>query len=214
MVLADFFWLDDAKFAEALRNASDAELMFDDKHNVRKRKGGKLGAWVGTVQAPLTLGISLVGTGIAARNRVVAKRRLTMIHEELGRRGLQKHAEDWFDAAFAMMAVGAGTVVGMSFVPGAEFAAQEFAKAGATQAAMYFTGVATSEVLPHVGSLATETATSQWSNPDNWHSRPSSESWVQMVDQKYTYTSFVEMEAPIYVPAPRYPITQPHYQWP
>jgi len=130
--------------------------------------GGKLGAWVGAIQAPMTLGISFIGTGIAARNRVVAKRRLEMIHAELRRRGLGKHAEDWKDSAFAALAVGAGTAVGMGFVPGAEVAAQGFAEAGAMNAAQYASGVATSQVAQNLGSVMTETATAHYTDPDTY----------------------------------------------
>lgn len=172
MTIAEFFWLDDAKFAQKLSQATNQELMLGDKHNVRKRKGGKLSAWVGGVQAPMTLGISLVGSGIAVRNRSVAKRRLEMIHAELQRRGLQKHAEDWKDSAFAALAVGAGTAVGMGFTPGAEAAAQGFAEAGATHAAAYLSSVATTELYQNVGSLATEVTTSHYTDPDTYFLRP------------------------------------------
>ncbi|KAK4498913.1 hypothetical protein PRZ48_009423 [Zasmidium cellare] len=173
MTIEEFFWLDDEEFARRLRTVSNEELVFSDKHNVRKRKGGKLGAWVGTFQAPLTLGISLIGVGIAARNRHVAKRRLEMIHAELTRRGLHKHAEDWKDSAFAAFTVGAGAAVGMGFVPGCEFAAQEFAEAGATNAATYLTGVAVGEVSQNVGSLATEQTSAKFTDLDTYHRTPS-----------------------------------------
>lgn len=172
MTFAEFFWLHDAKFAQKLSQATDQELMLDDKHNVRKRKGGKLSAWAGGLQAPMTLGISLVGSGIGMRNRSVAKRRLEMIHAELERRGLQAHAEDWKDAAFAALAVGAGTAVGMGFASGAEAAAQGFAEAGATHAAAYMTSVATTELYQNGGSLATEITTSHYTDPDTYFLRP------------------------------------------
>ena len=172
MTLSEFFWLDDAKFAQQLTLASDDELRMGDKHNVRKRKGGKLGAWVGTAQAPMTLGISFIGTGIGIRNRAVAKRRLEMIHAELRRRGLEEHIEDWKDAAFATLAVGAGTAVGMGFAPGAEAAAQGFAEAGATSAAQYFAGVATSQVAQSVGSQVTEISTAHYTDPDTYFLTP------------------------------------------
>lgn len=172
MTIAEFFWLDDAKFAQRLTQASDQELLMGDKHNVRKRKGGKLGAWVGAAQAPMTLGISLFGTGIGVRNRHVAKRRLEMIHAEMQRRDLPIHAEDWKDCAFAVMAVGAGTAVGMGFVPGAEIASQGFAGAGAEHAASYLAGVATSEVAQHAGAVATEATTAHYTDPDTYFLRP------------------------------------------
>lgn len=184
MTLADFFWLDDAKFAERLTHATTDELLMGDKHNVRKRKGGKLGAWVGTAQAPLTLGISLVGTGIGVRNRAVAKRRLDMIHAELARRGVRPHAEDWKDAAFAVLAVGAGTAVGMGFAPGAEAAAQGFAEVGASHAAQYLAGVATSEVAQNVGSVATEASTAHFTDPDTYFLRPKE---IEVGGQYYQY---------------------------
>lgn len=171
MTIGDFFWLDDAKFAQRLSQASDHELMLSDKHNVRKRKGGKLGAWVGAAQAPMTMGISLFGTGIGVRNRVVAKRRLEMIHAELERRGLHKHAEDWKDSAFAAIAVGAGTAVGMGFAPGAEVAAQGLCEIGATHAATHAAGVATSEMAQNIGSVATEVTTAQYTDPDTYFLR-------------------------------------------
>lgn len=172
MTLSEFFWLDDAKFAQQLTLASDDELRMRDKHNVRKRKGGKLGAWVGTAQAPVTMGISLVGTGIGIRNRAVAKRRLEMIHAELRRRGLEAHIEDWKDAAFATVAVGAGAAVGMGFVPGAEAAAQGLAEAGATTTAQLLAGAATSQVAQSVGSQITEVSTAHYTDPDTYFLTP------------------------------------------
>lgn len=169
MGLADFFWLDDVEFAQRIRDLEDDELMFDDKHNVRKRKGGKLGAWVGTAQAPVTLGTSFIGVGIAAWNRAVAKRRLALIHAELIRRGLPLHAENWKDDAFATFAVGAGAAVGMGFVPGCEFAAQEFAEAGAVNASTYLTGLAVGEVSQNVGSLTLENASAKYTDLDTYH---------------------------------------------
>ncbi len=210
MVIADFFWLDDAKFAAALMNASDAELIFGDKHNVRKRKGGKLGAWVGAAQAPYTLGISFLGSGIAIRNRAVAKRRLDMIHAELLRRGLDKHAEVWKDAAFATLAVGAGSVIGIGFAPGVEHAAQAACAAGAEQTASYLTGVAASQVLQHSGALATETATAGITDPDAWRWKPAPQKFVEMAEQQFVYGNTYVVAAPqysqysYYPPAPRY----------
>ncbi|KAF2161905.1 hypothetical protein M409DRAFT_27632 [Zasmidium cellare ATCC 36951] len=139
MTLGDFFWLDDDEFVRRLRKTPTEELKFSDKHNVRKRKGGKLGAWVGTAQAPFTLGISFIG-----------------------------------DTAFAAFTVGAGAAVGMGFAPGCEFAAQEFAEAGATNAATYLTGLAVGEVSQNVGSLATEVASAKYTDLDTYH-RASSE---------------------------------------
>lgn len=172
MPIKDFFWLSDTEFTHRLRQASDQDLMLDDKHNVRKRKGGKLGAWVSGAQAPMTLGISLFGTGIGIRNRHVAKRRLDMIHTELERRGLPKHAEDWKDTAFAVAAVGAGTAVGMAFVPGAEYAAQGLAEAGAASAASHVAYVATSQTAQSIGSQITEVSTAHFTDPDTYFNRP------------------------------------------
>jgi len=39
MTIGEFFWLDDAKFQQKIQELSNDELMFGDKHNVRKRKG-------------------------------------------------------------------------------------------------------------------------------------------------------------------------------
>lgn len=91
-----------------------------------------------------------------------------MIHAELLRRGLGKHADDWKDAAFASLAVGAGAVVGMGFAPGAEIAAQNFAEHGAMTAAQYASGVATSQVAQSLGLVATETASAHYTDPDTW----------------------------------------------
>lgn len=193
MTFSEFFWLDDAKFAAALMNVSDQELIFGDKHNVRKRKGGKLGGWVGAAQAPLTMGISLAGSGIAIRNRAVAKRRLAMIHAELDRRGLAHHKEDWKDSAFAAVAVGAGTAIGMGFVPGAEVAAQGFAEVGATTTAEYVAGVATSETLQHVGSLATETATMHYTDPDTYMRKNVTQKIVEWPEKPQTYDMVTEV---------------------
>lgn len=169
MTIGEFFWLDDAKFAAHLKTLSDEQLLFDDIHNVRKRKGGKLGAWVGTAQLPFTLGISIVGVGIGARNREVAKRRLEMIHTEMRQRGLTHHVENWKDDAFAAFTVGAGVTIGMGFVPGCEIAAQEFAEAGAVNAATYLSGVAVGEVSHHVGEQVTEITSSELAGRRHTH---------------------------------------------
>lgn len=198
MTVADFIWLDDAKFAQQLSQASDQELILGDKHNVRKRKGGKLGAWVGGAQAPFTLGISLFGTGIGVRNRHVAKRRLEMIHAELERRGLQKHAEDWKDAAFAALAVGAGTAVGMGFAPGAEAAAQGLCEAGATHTATVVAGVATTELYQNIGSVATEVTTAHCTDPDTYFLRQ------KAYEAGYTYPYAPVPGAIQYSPPPSY----------
>ena len=175
MGLGDFFWMDADKFAAELLMASDEELMHGNKHNVRKRKGGKLGAWAGALQVPMTAGVSLFGTAISVRNRNIAKRRLDMIYAEQARRGLPQYVETWKDGAFAGFAVGTGMIAGQGFVPGLEFGVQETAAAGMTDTATYLAGLAASQGIQNVGSLATETVAgetaSKYSESEAWHGK-------------------------------------------
>lgn len=48
---------------------------------------------LGILEVPFTSGFSLINTGIGARRRIVAERRLATVHAELTRRGLPFHEQ-------------------------------------------------------------------------------------------------------------------------
>lgn len=168
MTLADFFWLDEEDFAAHLKALKDDQLLFQDKHNIRKRKGGKGSAIAGTIQAPFTLGVSFIGVGIGLRNRHVAKKRLEMIHAEIKRRGLEPHAENWKDDAVAAIAVGAGVAIGQCFVPATEAVTQRLVEAGALQAAQSLVEATATVAQQNFGQEITQIATSKITDPD-WY---------------------------------------------
>ena len=116
--LKDFFHLSEAEFAERLSDMTNDELMRDDIHNCRASHSGAYGAVIGAVEAPVTLGVSLVGTGIGLRRRNVAKRRLGMIHGELQRRGLPLHAETKRDCLIPLGVAAIGATVSGRLVDG------------------------------------------------------------------------------------------------
>jgi len=93
MTLKDFFHLCEEEFVDRISKLSDEELMKDDIHNCRTIHSGAYGAVVGALEAPVTAGVSLVGTAIGVRRRHVAKRRLGMIRQEIERRGLPSHTQ-------------------------------------------------------------------------------------------------------------------------
>lgn len=88
MTLEDFFHLSEEEFADRISKLSDEELMKDDIHNCRAMHSGAYGAAIGALEAPVTAGMSLVGSAIGLRKRNVAKRRLEIIHAEVIKRGL------------------------------------------------------------------------------------------------------------------------------
>ncbi|TKA78275.1 hypothetical protein B0A55_04738 [Friedmanniomyces simplex] len=93
MTLKDFFHLSEEEFAERITTLTDEELMKDDIHNCRATHSGAYGAAIGAIEAPVTAGVSLVGSAIGLRRRNVAKRRLEMIHHEIEKRGLPVHKQ-------------------------------------------------------------------------------------------------------------------------
>ncbi|KAK4900518.1 hypothetical protein LTR27_002234 [Elasticomyces elasticus] len=93
MAIKDFFHLSEAEFADRISKLTDEELMKDDIHNCRTVHSGTYGAAIGAIEAPLTAGMSLMGTAIGIRRRHVAQRRLEMIHQELMKRGLPLHKQ-------------------------------------------------------------------------------------------------------------------------
>ncbi|KAK0792421.1 hypothetical protein LTR75_011470 [Friedmanniomyces endolithicus] len=86
MTLKDFFHLSDEEFANRISTSTNEELLKDDIHNCRTTHSGMYGATLGVLEAPVTAGVSLVGSAIGLRRRNVAKRRLQMIHQELEKR--------------------------------------------------------------------------------------------------------------------------------
>ncbi|KAK0876744.1 hypothetical protein LTR87_009426 [Friedmanniomyces endolithicus] len=94
MTLKDFFHLSDEEFATRISTSTNEELLKDDIHNCRTAHSGTYGATLGVLEAPVTAGVSLVGSAIGLRRRNVAKRRLEMIHQELEKRGLPAHKPD------------------------------------------------------------------------------------------------------------------------
>ncbi|KAK0838674.1 hypothetical protein LTR03_011852 [Friedmanniomyces endolithicus] len=93
MTLKDFFHLSDEEFANRISTSTNEELLKDDIHNCRTTHSGMYGATLGVLEAPVTAGVSLVGSAIGLRRRNVAKRRLQMIHQELEKRGLPAHKQ-------------------------------------------------------------------------------------------------------------------------
>ena len=149
MTLKDFFHLSEEEFAERISKMTDEELMKDDIHNCRTTHSGAYAAAIGAAQAPLTNGVSLVGTAIGLRRMNVAQRRLDMIREELIKRGLPIHRQTKRDYLIPLgMASISGAVSGgvfegaMSAMPILNVAetVADTAVAGVAQAAEEFTG--------------------------------------------------------------------------
>lgn len=93
MAFKDFFHLSEEEFVDRISKLSDEELMKEDIHNCRTIHSGAYGAAIGALEAPMTAGVSLLGTAIGFRRRHVAKRRLDLIREEIENRGLPIHTQ-------------------------------------------------------------------------------------------------------------------------
>ncbi|KAK3075001.1 hypothetical protein LTR53_002098 [Teratosphaeriaceae sp. CCFEE 6253] len=109
----------EAEFAARLATLRDDELMKLDIHNCRTTHSGAYGAAIGAAQAPVTHGVSLVGTAIGLRRVNVAQRRLEMIHQELASRGLPAHRQTKRDylIPLGVAALSTGVVAGVHALP-------------------------------------------------------------------------------------------------
>ena len=116
MVLKDFFHLNDAELRHRLSHLTDDQLLRHDIHNCRTKHSGEYGAVLSILEAPVTQGISLIGTAIAIRRWHVAKKRLRMIHDETFRRGLVVHQQTLRDylIPFAISVACAGLSFGVA----------------------------------------------------------------------------------------------------
>ncbi|KAK5107495.1 hypothetical protein LTR62_001067 [Meristemomyces frigidus] len=156
MTLKDFFHLSEADFTLRLSQMTDTELLKDDIHNVRTTHSGSLGAVLGAVQAPVTAGVSLVGSAIGLRRRNVARRRLEMIHAELERRGLPLHQQTKRDFFIPLAIAGVTMGIGGTAVEAALGAmpVQSVVDAGidaGTTAASMVVGEAAGKVVVETG---------------------------------------------------------------
>jgi hypothetical protein len=89
MALGDTFGFDEAKYAEKIKSYTTQRLHEDEQIKYRQRVGAGVSTGGGILLAPLTGGVTLIGSLYGARRLSIADQKLHIIEAELKSRGIE-----------------------------------------------------------------------------------------------------------------------------
>lgn len=167
MAIDDLFGFDEAKYRSKVANWEAAHLRKSEVVKLRQENGAVASGLGGVFLAPMTGGLSLLGSAYGARRYSIASQKLKIIQEELDTRGLPRHTltdrDEVIPVLSSMVGLGVGFGVGLDAAAGA--AGDHIAGTAAQQAAAAPSGVAghhlTSSAETFIGSHAAQVAARQ-----------------------------------------------------
>jgi hypothetical protein len=139
MAITDIFNFDTAQYRSRIATLSDADLQRSEVTKLRQENGAVASGLGGVFLAPLTGGVSLIGSVYGARRYSIASQKLQIIQKELDARILPSHVlsdrDEIIPVLSACIGLGAGFDVGQVLDNGTGNVVDHFVVHHATQAA-------------------------------------------------------------------------------